>query len=242
MLLLAHGSRDPRAAAATRALAQAVAEARPWLSVRHAFLELSQPLAGPVLRQLAAAGPPDVVVAPLLLTEAYHSRVDVPGVLERAAQQWPGLAARPAGVLGPDPRLLDAALRRLTATIAPAELDAVVLAAAGSSAPDARASVRGVAQALSVRLGRPVSAGFASAAPSVAEAMSTLRASGAERIGVASYFLAPGLLHDRVIAAAQDAGAAAVGDPMGAAPELVDVVLSRYDAVSASEAFDRKAA
>ncbi|MGH3738816.1 MAG: hypothetical protein ACRDT6_24935, partial [Micromonosporaceae bacterium] len=54
-----------------------------------------------------------------------------------------------------------------------------------------------------------------------------LRAAGAQRVAVASYFLAPGLLYDRVVAAAA-AGAVAVARPLVDLPELVDVVLARY--------------
>ncbi|MGH3647814.1 MAG: cobalamin biosynthesis protein CbiX, partial [Micromonosporaceae bacterium] len=55
-----------------------------------------------------------------------------------------------------------------------------------------------------------------------------LRGGAARRVAVASYFLAPGLLYDRAVAGAQDAGAVAVADPLVAVPELVSVVLDRY--------------
>ncbi|MGH3713290.1 MAG: sirohydrochlorin chelatase [Micromonosporaceae bacterium] len=227
LLLLAHGSRDARSVVATRALARAVAAARPELAVRHSFLDLSFPRTGPVLAGLAADGHRDVVAVPLLLTAAYHSRVDVPAVLAEAAV--PGASVRAAGVLGPDPRLLDALVRRLAAEPAVA-FDALVLAAAGSSDPRAVATVEGLAAALGERYGVPARAGFASAATPVDETVRRLRDTGAERVAVASYFLAPGLLHDRVIAAAKRAGAVAVAPPLVAVPELVDVVLDRYRA------------
>src|ERR1051326_6280711 len=74
VLLVAHGSRDPRAAATTRALARAVAAVRPGLDVRVGFLELSQPRPAEVL----AAMPAGTVVVPLLLTRAYHGTVVLP--------------------------------------------------------------------------------------------------------------------------------------------------------------------
>jgi sirohydrochlorin ferrochelatase len=61
-----------------------------------------------------------------------------------------------------------------------------------------------------------------------------LTAVGARRVAVAAYFLAPGLLHDAVVTAARAAGAVAVAEPLGTAPELVRLVLDRADAVSSA--------
>jgi sirohydrochlorin ferrochelatase len=45
---------------------------------------------------------------------------------------------------------------------------------------------------------------------------------------VASYLLAPGLFADRIRESSLAAGAAAVSAPLGAAPEVADVLLDRY--------------
>lgn len=227
LLLLAHGSRDVRSVEATGNLRRAVMNAMPSTLVRHSFLDLSTPGTGQVLAELADAGCRHVVAVPLLLTAAYHSRVDVPQVLALAP---PGMVVRPAGVLGPHPLLVDAMIRRL----GPArDCDAVVLAAAGSSDPAAIASVGRVAAMLGQRYGRPCLPGLVSASPGVAEAVRELRRVGARRVAVASYFVAPGFLHDRCLAAAWDAGAVVVTDPLVAvpgrvAPELVRVVEDRW--------------
>jgi sirohydrochlorin ferrochelatase len=60
-------------------------------------------------------------------------------------------------------------------------------------------------------------------------AVSRLRVSGARRVAVAAYFLAPGLFHDAVTEAARAAGAVAVAAPLTDAPELVELVLRRVD-------------
>ncbi|MFD0903419.1 sirohydrochlorin chelatase, partial [Actinomadura sediminis] len=62
-----------------------------------------------------------------------------------------------------------------------------------------------------------------------AEAVTTLRASGVPRVVVASYFLAPGYFTDKVRDAALAAGADAVSPPLGAAPEVAELVVRRYD-------------
>ncbi|WP_460367561.1 sirohydrochlorin chelatase, partial [Actinocorallia lasiicapitis] len=128
---MAHGSRDPRAAATVENLLDLVRER--GLDVRTAFLDHAAP--SPVQ---ALSGLDSAVVLPLLLTAAYHSKIDLPGVLATARRRSPRLSVRVAGTLGPHPLLLDALERRLAEVDAgPASDTAVVLAAAGSSDPSA---------------------------------------------------------------------------------------------------------
>ncbi|HEX5203458.1 sirohydrochlorin chelatase [Paractinoplanes rhizophilus] len=230
VVLVAHGSRDPRAAAATSALARAVRRRRPSWEVHATYLDHAGPRP---LDVLAALPPGEAVVVPLLLTKAFHGRVDIPAVVAEAA----GLPVRvtPAEVLGPSASfpapefpslLLDGLVRRLPA----AGLDAVVLAAAGTRDAAARATVEWAADALSARLGLPCVAAYASAAPPLpGAAVDLLRASGARRVGVASYFLAPGHLYDRAVRSALEAGAVAVAEPLSDAPELAGLVVSRVE-------------
>jgi sirohydrochlorin ferrochelatase len=70
---------------------------------------------------------------------------------------------------------------------------------------------------------------YASAAsPTPAEAVTAARRGGARRVLVATYLLAPGLFADQVRLDSLAAGAAAVSPALGAAPEIADLVLSRY--------------
>ncbi|MEV4349556.1 CbiX/SirB N-terminal domain-containing protein [Actinoplanes sp. NPDC049596] len=100
VLLVAHGSRDPRAAASTEALARAVGRARPGWSVRASYLDHAGPRPLDVLASLPAGS--DVVVVPLLLTAAYHGRVDLPAVISAAAAL--PIRVSLADVLGPASR------------------------------------------------------------------------------------------------------------------------------------------
>ncbi|MBY8873489.1 cobalamin biosynthesis protein CbiX [Micromonospora sp. PLK6-60] len=235
VVLVAHGSRDPRAAEATRALARAVGAARPGLSVVPSWLDHTEPGPAAVLRELAAAGHRAAVVVPLLLTAAYHRRVDLPAAVAAARADAPGLAVRVADVLGPldgpvDGALL-AGLRRRLAEADPGEYDAVVLAAAGTRDARARGSVGRVAAALGAALRVPVRVSYASAAPPEAGvAVARLHGRGARRVAVVAYFLAPGLFHDAVTVAARGAGAVAVADPLTDVPELAELVLRRVGA------------
>ncbi|MEV4542847.1 sirohydrochlorin chelatase [Micromonospora echinaurantiaca] len=238
VVLVAHGSRDPRAAAATRALVRAVSAARPGTPVLASWLDHTRPGPAEVLRSLASAGHPRAVLVPLLLTAAYHRRVDIPAAVAAAREAGPPIAVRVTDVLGPTGGAVDsgllAALDRRLGEAGPGRYDALVLAAAGTRDPAARCSVGRVAAALGDRLGLPIRVSYASAAPpDTAAAVARLRAGGARRVAVSAYFLAPGLFHDAVAAAARDAGAVAVADPLTDAPELADLVLRRVDAGAA---------
>lgn len=232
MVAVAHGSRDPRAAATVTELARAVRALRPGLPVQAAFLDHAPPAPDRALDALAGDGAAEAVVLPLLLTAAYHSKTDLPGVLNRVRARWPRLALRTARTLGPHPLLTDALERRLSeAGVEPGDPDtAVVLVAAGSSDASANATIWRLAREWRSRGWRGVVPAFASASrPTPAEAVAALRDAGAPRVAVASYFLAPGHFADKVRAEALEAGACAVSPVLGAAPEVAELVVHRYD-------------
>ncbi|MEV1285667.1 CbiX/SirB N-terminal domain-containing protein [Micromonospora sp. NPDC049679] len=235
IVLVAHGSRDPRAAAATRALVRAVAAARPGVEVRASYLDHTLPRPAQVLGALESAGHQRATLVPLLLTEAFHGRVDIPGAVAAARADGLRMPVVVSDVLGPrvggevDALLLAGLRRRLCA--AGAGFDAVVLAAAGTRDPAARRTVEHAAAALGASLGLPCRVAYASAAPPTAgEAVAELRRRGARRVGMATYFLAPGLLYEAAAASARAAGAVAVADPLEGAPEIAELVLARVAA------------
>ncbi|GAA3226880.1 sirohydrochlorin chelatase [Actinocorallia longicatena] len=206
------------------------------LDVRTSYLDHSPP--NPVQ---ALSGLDDAVVLPLLLTAAFHSKIDLPGVLAAARRRNPRLSVRVADTLGPHPLLLDALERRLAeAGVAPRADTAVVLVAAGSSDGSANAAVAGMARAWRGSGWWDVRPAYASAAsPTPAEAIHALHEAGAPRVVVASYFLAPGYFADKVAAASFEAGALAVSPVLGDAPELADLILARYIEASSAPARPR---
>lgn len=136
LVAVAHGSKDPRAAASTAELMRCVRDLAassglPGLDARTAYLGHAPPsvtqvlgaLAGPGARRGGppghdgppgtAAAPGRVVVLPLLLTAAYHSDVDLPELLTEASAAMPGLDIRYGRPLGPHPLLIRALDRRL---------------------------------------------------------------------------------------------------------------------------------
>ncbi|MBT2211400.1 MULTISPECIES: sirohydrochlorin chelatase [Actinomadura] len=239
LVAVAHGSRDPRAAATVAGLMDAVRALRPGVPVHASFLDHAPPAPGRVLDGLARDGADAAVVLPLLLTAAYHSKTDVPGVLARARNRHPRLRTRTAATLGPHPLLMDALERRLTeAGVPPGDPDtAVVLVSAGSSDAAANATIRRLAREWRSRGWWDAVPAFASASrPSPAEAVAALRAAGAPRVAVASYILAPGHFADKVRAESLAAGADAVSPVLGAAPEVAELVVHRYTEALAAQA------
>lgn len=225
LVAVAHGSRDPRALPAVRALVERVRAARPGVEVRLGHVELDEPLLGDTLAALR--GP--AVLVPLLLGRGHHVKHDLPAAL--AAAPWvTGTVAAP---LGPHPLLAETLHDRLRAAGWNRAGQAVVLAAAGSRDPQSAADTARTAALLAARLGVPVAPAYASAAaPTVPDAVEALahRGIARDKIAVASYFTAPGRFATQTAAAAPWIAA----DPLGAHPAMVRLVLRRYDEATAA--------
>jgi sirohydrochlorin ferrochelatase len=244
LLVIAHGSRDPRHAATVHALVRRVRARRPGLRVETGFLDFNVPSVNGVLESLAEEvrreaprwrggggrreGVRDVVALPLLLTRAFHAKSDIPTVLREAP---PRLRIRQAEVLGPSPLLTAALERRLyEAGLSPADKSStgVVLASAGSTDPEAIAVIAEIAREWRRTGWCAVRPAFASASlPRTEDAVRELRALGCARVAVAPYVLAPGFLPDRIARGADRADVLA--DVLGPAPEVARVLLDRYD-------------
>ncbi|MGQ7349428.1 sirohydrochlorin chelatase [Quadrisphaera oryzae] len=251
LVAVSHGTRSPAGRRTVAQLRLAVAAARPGLEVVAAHVDVHKPALEDVVARLAAAGRACVVV-PLLLSTGYHVRSDVASAV-RAARAAGGRAVA-AAALGPDPVLVDLLLDRLTAAGAHDD-DAVVLAAAGSLAPQAAADVEHVLAALSARRGAPVTAGYASAqAPTVAQACAALRRTGGapgRRVAVVPYLLAPGVFSQRLEALLDGSDGPAPAEVVAKTlcadgdvdPRLAALALRRYDeALAAGEALSPLAA
>jgi sirohydrochlorin ferrochelatase len=238
LVALAHGSRDRRSAATVKALVSEVRAMRPDLKVEAAFLELSKPDFHTVVDRLVKAGHDEIVVVPLLLTDAYHAKVDVPSAVVEASARHPRVRIQASTILGLEPTFLEVLDERLREALKDArcrELDALVLAAAGSSDPLANQAVARLARLWGTHHRLPVTAAYASSSPpATGEAVRAFRAEGRRHIAVASLFLAPGFLPDRAAELAVEAGAVAVSEPLGAHPVLARAILARY-AVGAVE-------
>ncbi|MFF4499691.1 sirohydrochlorin chelatase [Streptomyces sp. NPDC001401] len=225
LVVVAHGSRDPRALSTVRTLLDRIREQRPGLPVHLGHIELNDPL---LPDTLAGLGTRQAVLVPLLLSRGYHIKRDIP---EMAAESQ--VRARVAGALGPHPLLVEALYDRLVEAGWRTSTDdttrrrsAVVLAAAGSRDPESKVDTNRTAQLLAERLGVPVVPAYATtAAPTVPDALRALAARGRHRVAVASYFTAPGRFATECAEAAPWIASA----PLGTHPAMAELVLHRYD-------------
>ncbi|WP_433578680.1 sirohydrochlorin chelatase [Nocardia brasiliensis] len=231
LIAVAHGSRDPRSAATMSAVVADLAAARPEYDVRLAFLDLNAPSVEHVVAAVAAAGHTHAVVTPLLLGSAFHARVDLPGLLAAARTRHPQLRLTQADVLGRDARLIGALRDRVLERRTTSSRLGIAVAAVGSSSAAANALTAEVARRLAARTGHLTEICFATTEPTVGRAISRLRTRGAEEILVAPWFLAPGRLTDRLVAAAPHVVHA---DVIGAHPALPEIGWERYDAALAN--------
>ncbi|WP_072806673.1 sirohydrochlorin chelatase [Rhodococcoides yunnanense] len=219
LVLVAHGTRNPRGVEMIAELAEAVG--REVGTTRVAFVDVLGPSPSEILRVLD--GP--AVVVPAFLASGYHVHTDVPREIAESGHT----CVHVTRALGPDPVFAKVMLERLSAAGWKSG-DAIVFAAAGSSDPRALLEHRRAAAMLADLAQVPVRIAYvATAQPSVPNAVADLRRAGHSRVFVASYLLARGLFHSRLA----DAGSDGVADPLGLHRGIVDLVVERFRAGAA---------
>jgi sirohydrochlorin ferrochelatase len=224
-VLLAHGSPDARHARGVEALAQRVRALAPARPVHTAYLDHHQP---DPASAAAAAGTGAVV--PVLLTPAYHVRVDVPAAVA-AMNEAAGGGFRATDALGPDPLLLEGVLEVLAAAGVVADPGtAVVLYAAGSSDS---AAVATITQTLAAHPPAGAWGPWSVAALDGGQALPAVLAglpAGVRRVVAVSFMVAEGILRDRMAAFCDEAGIPLVPGTLGDTDAVARLVLERADA------------
>ncbi len=245
LLIVGHGTRSAAGVAQFRALTERVrARSRGAVPmVEGGLIELARPtVAEATTRLVGDRGErdpaPHVVVIPLVLIAAGHSKGDIPASMAREQVRHPGLTYSYGRPLGPHPMLLSILEGRIAASSKGCDLSDthIVLVGRGSTDPDANAELTKVARLLWEGRGYAgVEPCFISLAePSVPSALNRVRLLGARRVVVAPYFLFSGVLPDRI--AAQSHGFAAqhphidvrVAGLIGDCDGLADLVIERY--------------
>ncbi|MEO6793062.1 MAG: sirohydrochlorin chelatase [Mycobacterium sp.] len=234
LVLTAHGSRDSRSAANTRAIAGHLRRVAPEYAVQVAFCEHSTPNLRDILDSgMTDSSPQETVVVPFLLASAYHARIDIPTVIAQS-----GVAVRVAPTLGEDDRLVQVLGERLS-TAGASRFDpelGVVVVAVGSSHEAANARTARVAIPLSRGTrwaGVEVAFATQGPQPSVPDAVERLKSRGATRLMIAPWFLAHGRITDGIADYAARAGIA-MAEPLGAHRLVAATVLDRVEAALAS--------
>ena len=219
LVAVSHGHPRPCRSGRSSVAFDDVRRRLPGVEVITAWVELVAPALDEVMSEMAL---PSVVV-PLLLSTGHHVSVDVPAAA--ALSRAPVHIADP---LGPDRHLARAMTARLRAAGA-LWGDAVVLAAAGSRDPAGLADVQRAAKMLRSEWGPWVAhACLTGAGPDLPAAVEYLRQTGADRVCVAPYLIAPGRFSRRVTDLAAAAGATTVAPVLGGHRLVTDLVVLRY--------------
>jgi sirohydrochlorin ferrochelatase len=207
LTLLAHGSPDPRHCRDVAALAGRLKVA--GIATSAAYLDHHDPSPAQAGRSWQDAGVGGTTVVPLLISPAYHARVDVPlaiGAMRSAAPQLAVAAADPVGL---HPLLLGAAAELIAGSGLPVDArTGIILAAAGSrdlravGAMESLFRTQGVA--LADALGaRAVRAAYLDGGRPLGRMRTLMRCvDGCTSFVVVPMVVADGVLRDRIVTAA----------------------------------------
>jgi sirohydrochlorin cobaltochelatase len=202
LLVVGHGSRDPRGAKEFHELVSLLRRDNPSLSIEGGFIELSRPPISECVERLVENGAREISAVPLMLLAAGHAKDDIPATLAREKIRHPEVGFHYGRALGIRPELLELMDGRISAVVPEEERaeTAVLVVGRGSSDPDANSDLAKIARLFYE--GRPyplVETAFVSLAPpNVPEALARCERLGARRVVVFSYFLFTGVLEERI--------------------------------------------
>lgn len=222
VIVLAHGSRHPLADQAIHQVADAVgAEA--------AFLDFSPRTLENQARLLAAQGHKDISVLPLLFTDAFHARHDVPETVAETERAL-GVNITVTDSLGTGEDIAELLVNRVQQALSYQRFTNIVIYAVGSSNSEANQAVADLADSVGQRLRMPCAALFATGR---GRGVASLSAHCAEHgpTHVVPLFAAPGTLWD--MAVESRIPNASFGTPLGT--ELAGVIEHRLHQVKGLE-------
>jgi sirohydrochlorin cobaltochelatase len=202
LLVVGHGSRDPRGAKEFQDLVSLLRRNNRSLPIEGGFIELSRPPISECVERLVEDGARDISAVPLMLLAAGHAKDDIPATLVREKINHPEVDFHYGRPLGIRPELLELMDEKISTVVPKDEKEetAVLVVGRGSSDPDANSDLAKIARLFYE--GRPypmVETAFVSLAPpSVPEALERCRRLGARRVVVFSYFLFTGVLEERI--------------------------------------------
>jgi sirohydrochlorin cobaltochelatase len=238
LLIVGHGSRDPRGAREFHELVALVKERNPALSVEGGFIELSRPPISECVNRLAGGGARNIAAVPLMLLAAGHTKDDIPATLVREKMSHPEVGFEYGRALGIRPELLELMDEKISAAVPEDEKEetAILVVGRGSSDPDANSDLFKVSRLFYE--GRPypmVETAYVSMTPpSIHEGLERLKRLGAKKIAIFSYFLFTGVLEERIRHQSEEFNgenpelAIFYAGYFGPHEKVVDLVMDRY--------------
>lgn len=217
IILLAHGSPDLRSGAAMRRFAERI-HICTNMPTDVAFLDHERPTLHDVAKDVDGA---DVLVVPMLLSNAFHARFDVPKAMERA---------RLTRSLSPIGHPLEI-LRTLIQVNGPR----VIVAAAGSTDAGARLIFQDAVELASLQTQIHAKPAFITG--SHLSLQSQLQAMQHEEVTIVPWLFAEGRLLDAIFVLGQEYGASVLDHCLVDEPAFEGHVISRIKAALRSEPY-----
>lgn len=234
LLLVGHGSHCKISAAQMHTIGDHVAAALPDVIVEVGFLEMTDPPAGIVLDEMVARGCRRVVILPLMLLAAGHSKSDVPAIVLEGRERHPEVELLFGSPLGVTQDLIEIAGANLAA--ADAEGLPLVVIARGTSDPDANGDAVKATRILAEWVGADFTyTGMTGVTwPRTPDALRTVAKLGPEKIALFFWFLCNGKLIERARAEiaefTEETGIEVVdAGYFGPDPGLAPLIVRRYE-------------
>ncbi|MBA3021214.1 sirohydrochlorin chelatase [Propionicimonas sp.] len=232
LVMVTRGSADPSVAQVAHELRQGLRRLRPEIQTHCAFVDQNPPSLSQILDQVIADGVGEVALVPMQLTHAVEGSLPMEELMAKAHARFPSLRLTLSRPLGPELSLLTILDQRLRTALSQArclELDGLVLSSACAGDVRGTSLLARRARQWSTHHRLPCLTAVADdGGPSVAQAIMGLRAQGRRHIAVGSFFLAADDAYHTQSDLAYRYGAVAVSEPIGAAREVIDLVLARY--------------
>ncbi|HWO95194.1 MAG TPA: sirohydrochlorin chelatase [Bacillus sp. (in: firmicutes)] len=201
VLYICHGSRMKEACEQAFAFVETCMEKVSVPIQEISFLELAEPSIEQGFRRCVEQGATRIYAVPVLLLTAVHAKKDIPDILSRLRRQYPDVDivyGRPFGVHESITEILYERIMETNVSIDEESL--VLLVGRGSSDPDVKRDLKGLADLLKERYElKDVSVCFLTAAePILEDALEKNRSSNYSKVFIVPYLLFTGLLMKRI--------------------------------------------
>lgn len=240
VLLVGHGSRDKEGNEQVRQFIEQVKPQLPAsLLVETCFLEFESPTVEQGIETCVTKGATHVVVIPIMLLQAGHSKIHIPAAIDEAKKLHPDVAFTYGRPIGIHDEALDILIHRLEeageAVKEPDEDSAVILLGRGGSDADANSDLYKITRLLwekvNYKIVEPAFMGVTD--PLVKEAVERCIKLGAKKVIILPYFLFTGILIKRLEEMVRDFGRELpqvefkLAEYFGFHPKLQSIILDR---------------
>lgn len=164
------------------------------------FIEHAEPNIETGIDRCVQKGATSIVVVPVLLLAAGHTKQDIPAAIEQAKQRHPHLTFSMCDPFGVHDKMIEIITERILEQAIPINARSVVLLVGrGSSDPETKRDIEAIAEKLQQKIKTVVDSCFLAAAqPLLADKLQQLTRSSYETIFIVPYLLFTGVLMKKI--------------------------------------------